>query len=147
MASITFRNWMITNLKKTTIKEKSTPNPVGQEDSVAALEFVKKYMEKQMNDEFRQNIKEKVVIGVGGVHTFLMGKMNGTTMKVDRRMLGREIRELRQYSDRGVGGGRFASTKVSNLIMILGQMEAMGIDEYYVINTNPLVGLLLFHEL
>lgn len=126
IASVTFKNELIKKLSRT------SPNPLAPSDLLVAQKVLQSMMERFDITLLRHQLKTKpLVIGLGGVH----GKSVKNQLKlksgemVTVQLLRKTIEKRRLLTDEQIGGP-YASTEVSNLLLILYLMEAYQIERY-----------------
>ena len=148
MASVTFKNWILNSLYKNpkTGNIPKSPNPMRKEFSKKALVFATEYASQTVPKKIKELAKSRPVIGIGGVHIYNFPDQNGFFYKLNKAELQSEIYRLKEYSDRSLGHSQFAPMRVSNLIMVLGYMEALELEHIHVMKANNLLGLFLLNS-
>lgn len=141
LASVPFREYIIKTVQKSS---KSSPNPISKDDTQTSLEYAKSYAIKDIPEAFKSlfDYKRANVIGIGGVHSKAILKAMGRTKFYTRTQLKAFLSKQRLLSDEELSN-KYASTSVSNLILVLGYMQALNIDKVITGNINLSDGLLL----
>ena len=142
LASNNFKNIVIEVFQQRPIETTASPNPIGlSRPNVIALARV--YARLHVPPEFFNKGHEKVYIGVGGVHNQSIKnqlQLKGTSYSL--RDLGDLAIQQAQKSDKDLSGD-YRATDVSNLLLVQGFMEAMGVRDVNLVNTSLLQGLLI----
>lgn len=142
VASVTFKNMVIEVLQGKALDAAASPNPIGEKrEQVLAL--ARSYAKLHVPTELKTLMKNRVVIGVGGVHGFSI--KNQVQMKDNEYTLAEvekagKIQSLKSDSDLK---GEYRSTDVTNLLLVQGFMEALDINVVKVMNANLIQGALL----
>lgn len=145
IASVTFQTKALEHLNR------KTPNPITTEEVKGLSDLVYIWAKPLIPHELLEFIKEGAnIYALGGVHgaSLLnqMGLSEGdwiTYQKLSEtleRQLGKTDEEI---------GGRFASTDVTNLVLIKSLMELYGIDKtrgYRVTSADLTEAIILFHD-
>jgi exopolyphosphatase/guanosine-5'-triphosphate,3'-diphosphate pyrophosphatase len=88
-------------------------------------------------------IKERVMIGVGGVHSqSIKNQLDLKTMNYTVSDLDRVSKLQAMKSDNDLTGD-YRSTDVTNLLLVQGFMEGLGIKEVTMVNATLLQGAVL----
>ena len=141
LASVSFKNMVMEALQLKNIEIEKTPNPI-LEKRESALMLAKSYAKIHVPQKIKELIKEKIIIGIGGVHNFSIRTMIGT--KNDYYSLTEVKAASLIYSSKKDEelSGDYRSTDVTNLLLVGGFMEALGIDKVHVKSASLLEGLL-----
>ncbi|MDA8791761.1 hypothetical protein N9N67_00875 [Bacteriovoracaceae bacterium] len=149
LASVPFKNYIIEKLHKDHIEYRITPNPMGWKISQKAFKKARRTARRKIKRKLKRKIKKgKVtVVGIGGVHNYsLMGQMG---LKDQGSYT---YKQLRNWSVRNTFrtdkeiGGKYASTDASNLILVLGFMDALKVKEVVVEDVNLADGVLVYYK-
>lgn len=142
LASVTFKNMVIEVLQSRPLDEAATPNPIGDKrEQVIAL--ARSYSKLHVPMELKQLLKDRVVIGVGGVHGFSIKnqlQLKDPIYTLDDLDKAGKIQVTK--SDKDLAGD-YRSTDVSNLLLVQGFMEGLGIKEVRILSANIVQGALL----
>lgn len=144
-ASIPFKNHVITEIQGQSLDYTSTPNPISKEDF---LEARKKAIQEGMKVDayFKEKLADPNthVIGVGSIFSFNIAPLVGDSAEFTKEELEASVLELLDKSDADLGGGDFVNVYVSNAILILGYMDAYGIDSMEIMDVNSADGAFLY---
>lgn len=142
LASVTFKNMVIEVLQSKTLESTISPNPIGDKrDQVIAL--ARSYSRLHVPADIKYDIKDRIVVGVGGVHghsiknQLQLKEMNYTIEELDQAS---KIQS--QKSDKDLVGD-YRSTDVTNMLLVQGFMEGLGIKEVKIVNASLLQGVLV----
>jgi exopolyphosphatase/guanosine-5'-triphosphate,3'-diphosphate pyrophosphatase len=139
-ASVSFKNDIIYDIQH---RISHTPNPMSEKNFRQALRLAREKAAK-LPKEMRAIIRneECLVVGIGPVHSLsVLGQIaakNPYTQIDLRKAIGLRL----GLTDWELGGG-FAPTDLSNLILVLGYMQELDIQEVKVLEVSLAEGLLL----
>ncbi|MFI5391662.1 MAG: hypothetical protein ACHQYQ_09895 [Bacteriovoracales bacterium] len=141
--SIIFKNRVI-DIEKKGKKKKRTPNPIDPETFSKALK-----MARNWGNEVDPRIKNKIglknvkVIGIGGVHySSVRQQSNSSSSKFTSLEVEAAIkRNLNKPDNKLIGN--FPETQVTNLILVLGYMKELKIDQVETSKADLIDGLLI----
>ena len=143
LAAVTFKNKVIKTIKKN--KAAETPNPMDQQEIEKALEIARQAIRSDLirGPLVEDNKASKEVIGIGGVHgACVKNQLNlKDNERVYRSSLDEAISKRVGFSDEDLGGD-YASTDLTNLILVKALMLEYGIDNYLPLSTNLTESLL-----
>lgn len=127
------------------ISKVKSPNPISAKHAKAGTAFI----EKQFADvpvEWRTLLQDPQaeVIGIGGVHAYSIKGQVGTS-EYDVQTLSDTLDQRLNLTDAKIGGN-FASTEVSNLILVKGVMKTLGIQKVRAVKVNLTDGALVYPE-
>lgn len=144
VASVSFKSLVLKEVKKSKVRKLETPNPLTEKEANEALDVVKRLVEKETPQELKDFVgRGKVhVLGIGGVHFHSLRKGVGGNSKYSRDDLRSAIAKAIGKTDAQIGG-EYAATDVTNLILVLGYMEVLGINEVQALNINLTDGVLV----
>lgn len=128
--------------------EKNSPNPISPGQAARALDFAKSYARLHVPSELAARIREgdMRVAGIGGVHYYCIPELMGVRQPLFTR------EDVRRTLDRYVGrtdaeiDSPYAPTRVSDLILVLGYMDSLGISSVTPLKVNEADGLLTAPE-
>ncbi len=142
LASVTFKNMVIEVLEGKSLETTSSPNPIGDKRD-QALALARSYARIHVPADLKADIHERTVVGVGGVHSHsIRGQIGTKEMKYTLEELDKASKLQAKKSDAELTGD-YRSTDVTNLILVQGFMEALGIKEVKVVNATLLQGVVL----
>jgi exopolyphosphatase/guanosine-5'-triphosphate,3'-diphosphate pyrophosphatase len=141
LASVSFKNMVMEALQLKNMETEKTPNPIGDKKE-SAHKLAKSYASIHVPQKIKDLIKDKLMIGIGGVHHFSIRNQIGT--KNDFYTLAEvKAAALIQSTKKDEElAGDYRSTDVTNLFLVSGFMEALGIDKVQVKSASLLEGLL-----
>lgn len=146
LASVTFKNMVIEVIQSKSPETTTTPNPIGDKrDQVITL--ARSYARLHVPADLKFEIKNRTVVGVGGVHAYsIKGQIQGQTQTKEPfytlEQLSATSKIQVEKSDSELKGD-YRSTDVTNLLLVQGFMEALGIKEVKVVNASLLQGVVL----
>ena len=142
LASVTFKNMVIEVIQSKPIESNSTPNPIGDKrEQVIAL--ARSYSRLHVPADIKRDLLDHTIIGVGGVHgNSIKNQLNLKTMQYSLEELDKAGIVQSQKSDKDLTGD-YRSTDVTNLLLVQGFMEGLGIKEVKIMNANLLQGIIL----
>ena len=142
VASVTFKNHIIKNIQNKNPAAVASPNPISKAEMEAAIAWIKATIPDKVHHDLRKLLGAGEVLGIGSVHRFAIGgqlEQKSWTTQDLRKRLQRSIGK----SDQKLGGGTYVSTNVSNMILVLGFMEALDIKKVTALKVNLSDGVLL----
>ena len=141
LASVTFKNMVIEVIQSKSIGEFSSPNPVGDNrEQVIAL--ARSYSKLHVPADIKNDLKERVVVGVGGVHgQSIKNQLQLKDSDYTLAELDAASKLQAQKSDKELAGD-YRSTDVTNLLLVQGFMEGLGIKEVQILNASLLQGVM-----
>lgn len=144
VASVSFKNHIIEQVQYKSLEEAKTPNPISTVDYNLARRDSFAIAALTTSKTLRNKLKEEgvIVIGIGGVHKYSIAGNIGSKNYYTRDEVTKKVSEQLGKTDEEVGG-KYASTDVSNLILVKGFLDALEIDMVHTGNVNLATGLLL----
>ena len=137
LASVTFKENVMSMLQKT-----KTPNPLGKKGAIMAMNLARDYASKKAKGIVGK-IDKQYVVGVGGVHYYsIREQINTNEAFYNQKDLLNILLERSLLNDNQIGG-KYAATDVTNIALVLGFMQALGIERVYPIKINMAHGILL----
>ena len=142
LASVTFKNMVTEVIQSKPIESNSTPNPIGDKrEQVIAL--ARSYSRLHVPAAIKRDLLDHTIIGVGGVHgNSIKNQLNLKSMQYSLEELDKAGIVQSQKSDKDLIGD-YRSTDVTNLLLVQGFMEGLGIKEVKIMNANLLQGIIL----
>ncbi len=147
LASVSFTSYLIEKVKGLKISQVQTPNPISQEEyekGIGYVHSVAKTTNKKIMDKLSQD--KTLVLGIGGVHYYSVCGQIKSGKEYTQDLLKKTLQKKIGMSDKEIGG-KYASTEVSNLILVLGYMQALGIEKVKAKDINIAHGVLLYQAL
>lgn len=124
-------------------KSIGSPNPLGQLTGKRTLAYVEKYAKEDLPEDFIEEAKKREVIGIGGVHYFSVRDQLNLEADVpySKYQVQKAFEKHVNFSDRELQGN-YRETEVTNLALILGYMNTLGIKTVMPERVNLSTGLL-----
>lgn len=144
LASVSFKNYIIQSIQK---KEGISPNPLSKSDLQLALAYVRKYAHENLPKNFLQIAPSAQIVGVGGVHAkSIQNQVAPHQYSYTRQQLYETLMKRYSWNDKRLNNP-YASTQITNMILVLGFMDAMSIKKVSTQNVNISDALLLSSSL
>lgn len=148
MASVSFKNAVVSSIQGKDISATDSPNPMSATDVHRALDFVETHALINVNPALASRLRggTMTVVGIGGVHYYAVPELLGERTPTYSRQ------EVKAALERWIGKedaafkSEFAATRLTNLILILGYMNALDIANVAPLNVNQTDGLLVSPE-
>ena len=143
LASITFKEKILSEIKHQPPSKHKSPNPIGKDNLEKALKIAM-LAAAEVPEEIREKLSKPnaIIIGIGGVHNQSVAKQLGTKNIYRREELISELNKRIGLTDKKIGG-QYADTEISNLILVLGFMQQLGLSEIMPQNINLVDGVLI----
>lgn len=130
LAAVTFKNMVIDLLKRKPGTQ--TPNPMRKQEIAKALKLARQKIRSELSPDIIKNIKRsQKVIGLGGVHGASiknqLGLESGEPVAINA--LNQAISKRLGLSDQQLGGD-YASTDLTNLILVKALMQEYDLKNY-----------------
>ncbi|MEC7838939.1 MAG: hypothetical protein VX777_02745 [Chlamydiota bacterium] len=140
--AVPFKNYIIEVVEELDINSVTTPNPMTI-DHIKDADSFARFLGRQAQPIFKNKLNEKetVVIGIGRLFSASIGPL-GENNIINRDDLRLYIRASEGLSDEEMDNP-FASSDVSNAILVLGFMKALHIQEIKIAETKSTHGILL----
>lgn len=142
LASNSFKNLIISKIKKKNIERVSTPNPISLKEMNESLKLALSEA-KNVPPFIKKKIKSgSSILGIGGVHYYsIRAQLKNKNAKFYT------YKEIEKIMKASVGKPnakeKYASSKYSNLILIFAYMKELGIKKVALAKINLADGLLL----
>lgn len=148
MASISFKNVVIGAIQEHDVSTVSSPNPISAADVKRALDYAQSYAIMNIPPPLINRIKASHVrvVGIGGVHYYSVPATLGDHKKI--YTLAEVETALIKWTDKPDEAfeSEYASTRLTNLILVLGYMRALHLEEVQPLKINEADGLLAAPE-
>ncbi|MGE4192896.1 MAG: Ppx/GppA phosphatase family protein [Pseudodesulfovibrio sp.] len=148
MASIPFKNVVIETFQKKSITTTTSPNPVSPAEVEQSLAFIRSHaaMTVPLVISGRICAQDMVVAGIGGVHFYSVPEVLGLHKKTyTRQEVAEALAKWTGKPDKAFDS-EYAYTRLTNLILVLGYMDALGIKEVRPLKINQADGLFAARE-
>ncbi len=146
IASVSFKERILTQIQQQKPEKHLSPNPIGRENLKKAIEMasaaagdVPEKIKKVINEP------DTVILGIGGVHNESIRKQLKSGARYTQEEIMNAVNMRIGLNDKDIGG-HYADTEISNLILVLGFMERLGIKEVMPVNVNLADGVLIDQE-
>ncbi len=141
LASVTFKDYILKHIQRK--ETRATPNPIFQSDAAAALEHAKAHALKTTSQDLKAKLSNSEILGIGGVHYYsIRNQVNSDSKSFTQKEVRDTLHRRLGLSDEAIGS-KYASTEISNLILVLGYMEALNIQKVNVAKVNMTDGILV----
>jgi len=148
MASIAFKNVVIHNIQHKDINTTVSPNPVSAREVEQALAYIQAHAAMTVPLYMANRVAHSglTVAGIGGVHYYSVPEVLGGRKTVYTR--DEVARALKKWTGRPDAAfeSEFAESRLTNLIMVLGYMDALGIKKIRPLKINQADGLFAARE-
>lgn len=142
LASVSFKNRVIDEIQKKNVKKTSSPNPMTktqvEKAVLMAAEKAKSSVPESIQSLLKANPK-MVVVGIGGVLAKSLPRQIGaqtiTLQSIDQAIEKRHKMTDKQLND------PYAATEITNLILVKGFMQALGIASFQAMDVGLVDGL------
>jgi len=148
MASVPFKNLVIELFQGKNPDTVSTPNPLQEEEVAKALTYIKSHAAVSVPARISSKLKHMDihVAGIGGVHYYAMPEMlGGREEYYTRDQVAEALTKWTGKSDEDIDS-EYANTRVTNLILVLGYMDALGLKSIHPLKIDQSNGLLAAPE-
>jgi exopolyphosphatase/guanosine-5'-triphosphate,3'-diphosphate pyrophosphatase len=129
MASVTFKNKVVEEIQKKDIKKVSSPNPIKAPQVGKAMSLAEHSAIETVPQALQKKLPTAEVLGIGGVLTRSITKHIPGKSQITLQDLTAAIKTNAPRTDKELGG-EFATTEVTNMILVAGYMKALGIQHY-----------------
>jgi len=138
LASVSFKEKILGEVKKN--KSLKSPNPMTTAEIEASILLAKNLATEELKNYRPLLMSSPKIIGIGGLHKGLMNKVKTSYITTD--LLKGYIEKLAGLSDSDFGGD-YASSEISNAVLVYGFMQAANWQSYEVLVVNLAHGLIL----
>jgi exopolyphosphatase/guanosine-5'-triphosphate,3'-diphosphate pyrophosphatase len=143
LASISFKEKILSEIKHQPPGQHKSPNPIGKDNLEKALKIAM-LAAAEVPEEIREKLSKPnaIIIGIGGVHNQSVAKQLRIKNIYRREELISELNTCIDLTDKEIGG-QYTDTEISNLILVLGFMQQLGLSEVMPLNINLADGVLI----
>lgn len=145
LASVPFKNAMISIIQGKNPKEVTSPNPISETNVFQAYELVKH--ELVLNSFIAEKIKTHgiEIIGVGNLFKFSVKPLAGAGGNIATlQKLEEGVKGLLNKTDAELDRGHFNEIAVTDPLLILAYMKAMNIEQVVILDVNNADGALSY---
>lgn len=145
-ASAPFKNLIIEKVEGKDPTMVHSPNPMSAEQMQQAIELSSAIAVQSINDEVKAKLQEKgtTVLAVGTLFNYGIKPLVNGEAVVSREALENAVDKMKGLSDTELAGGAFADVTVSNPLLVIGFMKALGIEKVTVVSANNTDGVLTY---
>lgn len=142
LASVTFKSRVIAEIQKKNPKTVTTPNPLGR-DADAAVWLAAKHAQANVPAAIRKISKAAKWLGLGGVLAVsVQRQVNSGASEFGREPLEEALHKRKILTDEKIGGD-YRTTEITNLALVLGYMNALGIEKVATAEASLVQGLVI----
>jgi exopolyphosphatase/guanosine-5'-triphosphate,3'-diphosphate pyrophosphatase len=140
LASVSFKKHLTESIQKKT--DATSPNPISSKEKDEAINFAREHAKQNVLTAITDRLKlsTTVVVGIGGVHFNSVNEQ--INQFLERKKFVYTLDELRKTVEARIGLHDdeikipYADVAISNLLLVLGYCEALGIKEVTAANIN-----------
>lgn len=144
LASVTFKNKILEVLQFKNPKEHSSPNPIGGQ-RLAAVQLAKNHAYLNVPSFFKKNAQKSYWVGVGGVLAMSVQKQVSKEHHMfTQEALAETLKNKALLKDSEIDS-EYRISDVSNLALVLGHMQALGIQKVETVQSSLGQGLLYYN--
>lgn len=143
IASVSFKEEILKHILQRKPGQHSSPNPIGRENLKKAIEMAESFA-GDVPEEIKKAIRkpDTIILGIGGVHNESIKKQLKSRDEYTREEIIKALSNRIELNDNEIGG-YYADTEISNLILVLGFMEKLGVKRIRLVNVNLTDGILI----
>lgn len=142
LASVSFKNQVIREIQKKDPQKVTSPNPLGKNYS-RAVKLAADHARAKVPEYFKKAAAESKWLGIGGVLAIsVRNQINNSSSTFTRAELEKVLAERSKLTDAEIDSA-YRSTEISNLALVLGYMQALGIEKVETIEASLVQGWLL----
>lgn len=145
LASISFRDHIIESLQGNDIQTTTTPNPIAPPVAEQAIDYATFVVGQNIDPSIQEKMRapKTTVFAVGSLFGYGIKSLAGNEPVITQELLQQAIDTVIGLSDTELQGGDFANVTVSNALLVLGTMKALGIDKIVIQDVNNADGALV----
>jgi len=141
LASVSFKDQVISQIQKKNPKVKISPNPLGP-SARKAIQLSMDHGRKNLPKDLLAEANHRIWLGIGGVWWHSVRNQVGSKNEfLQIKEVQSALERISALSDEQIGGD-YASTEATNLALTLGYMKALKIDQVRPIKASLVEGLL-----
>jgi len=141
---IIFKNMVTEGILKKDHKKINSPNPLGSKNTKEALELIKLYTTYNTPPELKKIANEFKVVGIGSFHNLSIMKQIGKKgASYNLELLESTLRKRENLKDKEIGGP-YPEYQITNLIMAMGILNSMKLDQIHTARINMAHGALIY---
>lgn len=142
LASVNFKNLVIEKIQKKNINKVFSPNPMTKAQVQTALKIAEDSAKNSVPEDIQTLLKNNPdlpVVGIGGVLTKSLPRQL-KAQAITSALLDQAIERRRKLTDKQLNDP-YAATEVTNLILVKGYMQALGIKSVQAMDVGLADGL------
>jgi len=145
-ASVQFKEDFILKIQRKNPKKVYSPNPVGVANIERGIALARKAAHSiSAETKFALADPKAEIVGIGGVHRFSVAGQTGQKTSYDLKALQKTLPKQAVKTDQQIGG-EYSATEVSNLMLVAGFTEELGIRKVRIGRADISDGVLLHSE-
>lgn len=138
-----FKNMVLEGIIGKSHLTTNSPNPLGNSNTTKAMDMIRVYSKFNTPQMFKTWGNTLETIGTGGVHySGILNLLKKDSKSYRLGEIDKAIDKYKKLNDKEINS-LYASTQVTNLILVRGYMKSVGINEVAVKKVNPSLGVLL----
>lgn len=145
LASVSFKNKIITDLQKKDLEDTKTPNPLKSWEQ-KSIRLAADHAFENVSHDFKKQANKVRWLGIGGVWWHSLRSQVHQALKKDSSILTlkdlQKTLSIRSKMTDNELGGKYSDTDVSNIALVLGYMKSLGIKQVEPVDASLLQGLL-----
>lgn len=132
-ASVGFKNLVLKKILKKS--SKTSPNPMGPKNGTMAWALAKDFAIKDTKQELKKSLEPHTTFyGVGGVHYYSLRKQVGSS-SIELNQIKESLMKRSKLTDYQINT-KYSQTDITNLALVGGFMEALGLEKLETLNIN-----------
>ncbi len=143
-ASIPFKNHVLKAIKLEDPSHTNTPNPLNKGQMQQAQQHARQLAQK-VDRVFKEKLSDPqtCVVGIGNIFAYGIYPLVEKQTPFKQVKLSTNVDQLENKSDIALGGGDYVNVSVTNPLLVLGFMQALGINTMEIADVNNADGALL----
>jgi len=144
LASVSMKNMIIGAIQGKSYLNTNSPNPMEKAVANKAVNMAQYYAKIHIPDMIKEKAPFRTIFGIGGVHYYSIRKQSvkeGKTFTLSEVEAALAARQ--GLTDTEIGG-KYATTEISNLTLVLGFMKELGIEKVMTVKANMAHGILIY---
>lgn len=144
LASVSFKNMVITALQGKDYMVTASPNPLGVNIGKKALNLAEYYAKTHLPLNLKESAAKGKVLGIGSLHQFsILKNINSKATAYKLTEVLSEYDRKKNLTDSQLKSD-YAATDVTNLALVAGFMKELKIEQVEVIDVNMAHGILTY---
>jgi exopolyphosphatase / guanosine-5'-triphosphate,3'-diphosphate pyrophosphatase len=145
-SSAPFKNLIVDKVQGKDPSKVPSPNPMSAEQMAKAIQLSSGIAVQSINDEVKAKLQEKgtAVLAVGTLFNYGIRPLVKGEAVASREAIEKAVDKMKGLSDTELAGGAFADVTVSNPLLVIGFMKALGIEKVTIVSANNTDGVLTY---